>query len=85
VEAVRRVLGHWLDRLLGVRCVCGERVFPRDLDAHERLEHAGDRPRVTVTRCEVTHTGPRCPGPGCSWRRIRDETQDEARRRYGAP
>jgi hypothetical protein len=43
VGRVRRVTAHWLDVLLGERCVCGERVFPRDVTAHELVEHAGDR------------------------------------------
>lgn len=39
---MRRVLRRWLDQLLGERCVCGQRVYPRDLAEHERREHAGD-------------------------------------------
>lgn len=38
-----RVFWHWIDVLLGERCICGQRVFPRDLAEHDRLEHAGDR------------------------------------------
>ena len=33
---------RFLDALLGPRCDCGTRVFPRDAADHERIEHAGD-------------------------------------------
>lgn len=33
---------RFLDALLGPRCRCGERVFPKDAADHERIEHAGD-------------------------------------------
>lgn len=36
---------RFLDALLGARCRggCGQRVFPRDVPDHERVEHAGDK------------------------------------------
>ena len=37
------MIGRFLDWLLGPRCglCCGERVFPKDLDRHLHVEHAG--------------------------------------------
>lgn len=39
---MRRVIGHWLDVVLGPRCICDARVYPKDQAAHDDLEHAGD-------------------------------------------
>lgn len=40
------MIGRLLDRVFGLHCRlgCGERVYPRDVEVHEALEHAGDRP-----------------------------------------
>lgn len=40
----RELLGVFLDWLLGPRClVCGQRVFPGDVEVHDEIEHPGDR------------------------------------------
>jgi hypothetical protein len=38
------VLTRLLNALLGPRCAlgCGQRVYPRDLERHLALDHAGD-------------------------------------------
>jgi hypothetical protein len=38
------VLTQLLDALLGHHCAlgCGQRVFPKDLERHLALDHAGD-------------------------------------------
>jgi hypothetical protein len=45
------MLTRLLDALLGPRCAldCGQRVFPKDLERHLRLDHAGDE-RLGATR-----------------------------------
>lgn len=42
MKRLRRLVGHWLDVVLGPRCVCGERVFSADERTHFDMEHAGD-------------------------------------------
>lgn len=38
------MISRFLDWLLGPRCAlgCGERIFPRDLERHLYIDHAGD-------------------------------------------
>lgn len=43
MTAARELWGIFLDALLGPKCViCGERVFPKDREAHAHWEHGDE-------------------------------------------
>jgi hypothetical protein len=39
---VSNLLAFLADAILGPRCLCGQRVFPKDRIAHDAINHPGE-------------------------------------------